>query len=1023
MDTTNDIKVHDHKIMEKEDRNMDTKTDTNAHNHKILMVEDETVLEVACEIEEIMSDSSSEDEQCPVVITHAKMTIKSSNNKTANGDKRINKTSVLLDHQNIRNQRLHRRNTYRNLKIRKDKKDEYNEIIRNASNFISDIFPQASVVVNHSEDNFDNKYVSINDTSKLNRISNKNMLGNLNHGISKENLNIPVAKYNHSADNFTYGTFIKPSTKLAENKSFEKERKVNLELKSRGIRNIDRNNLEFGESKNKAYIKLDRVNKYPSIIEEDDEMEEELTGMRTMSIQKSTKGSGNDQQYRHINIDVNENNEDKYINDSFSCIHEEIVKCHLESVEEVKHLEEVSSNLHIQKEEEDLEEHVIKTTKEIESFDINHNQLEDCIFSKECYNEIHLTTEYPVDIEIDLKKNNTEDKFEIYSKNEISFIYEAIESANFHDIEVMKYIEALSFKFYTQNENLLEHEILSLQRNNPYNSNILEKYFEKENKNEMEKYKEYQLVINNTDIRCGGTINDIEKKENENQDKCSNNVSENNVTNIDETNKDPYIIDIIQRHYKEENDIIVDIEFYLFNLIFNNSINEKSEKNKCTNANLAMQSKGISEKTNKQPQNDNNKNPSDDSLTDIISLICHVTSNYKMKENITNRSAVNTNQRSNGQISMLSHAVKMINDTEDQNKMEGGKEISNCAESKQSKHTSKKQQSPSACLLLKEDLPIKLEYHNLLLNNDDVNKYMHVNNKQKETTEDYEQKKGYNEECIQSLQNNSFSRKDSPMAVESNSKENDKEKDICGHKATKINTQMSDKTGRVLIKEEIKPMILYTDVDTEYDISFNTQHYTKYEFDKRIHNDDVVQHLKQKATPKMQIKEKRTDITSNNTNNIPTIIQTETATKLEEDKYDVSQHVQNIEQYIKSLQYFQKKLNFQKNSMFEQIYPQWEDTEKQRITITKLKKHEETFKSIDKKKFETINPKANGIKTKNFEQEIGDSLLSVLFLLLVYLILYSYCNLPVPCTGQEVNILTVPGSCTLDGYMQIDSIP
>merc|ERR1719228_785211 len=112
-----------------------------------------------------------------------------------------------------------------------------------------------------------------------------------------------------------------------------------------------------------------------------------------------------------------------------------------------------------------------------------------------------------------------------------------------------------------------------------------------------EKYQN-QLLTNNKDIRCGSTINDVEKNEYENQDKCSNNVSENNGTIIEETNKDPYIIDIIQRHYMEENSIIVDIEFYLFNLILNNSINEKSETNKCTNANLAMQSEGISDKTN-----------------------------------------------------------------------------------------------------------------------------------------------------------------------------------------------------------------------------------------------------------------------------------------------------------------------------------------------------------------------------------------------------------------------------------------
>ena len=100
-------------------------------------------------------------------ITQGKMTIRTASNANENNNEKL-KLIKSVEHPMIRNQRLDRRNTYKNLKITKDKQDEYDKITRNASDFISGIFPNASNLNDNYDNSFDNKYIKTDEMISVN---------------------------------------------------------------------------------------------------------------------------------------------------------------------------------------------------------------------------------------------------------------------------------------------------------------------------------------------------------------------------------------------------------------------------------------------------------------------------------------------------------------------------------------------------------------------------------------------------------------------------------------------------------------------------------------------------------------------------------------------------------------------------------------------------------------------------------------------------------------------------------------
>jgi len=158
----------------------------------LMVVEEETVIELNLNDEEIYSENSSDEEQLPTLITHGKMTIRTANNANENLNEKL-RLIKSLEHPALRRERLGRRSTYRNLNITKNKHDEYDKIIRNASEFLSGIFKNSTRLCNMSEENFDETYL---DTAKY---------------LANED--------NSKNDDFTFGTYSRPDTKVAENKT------------------------------------------------------------------------------------------------------------------------------------------------------------------------------------------------------------------------------------------------------------------------------------------------------------------------------------------------------------------------------------------------------------------------------------------------------------------------------------------------------------------------------------------------------------------------------------------------------------------------------------------------------------------------------------------------------------------------------------------------------------------------------------------------------------------------------------
>merc|ERR1719233_667461 len=120
-------------------------TEDSDEDDTILIVEEETVIELDLSLneEEKNCEDSSGKEQFPSLVTHGKMTIRAANNVNENLNEKLRLTKS-LEHPALRSERLGRRNTYKNLNLCKNKQDEYDKIIRSASEFLSGIFPSST---------------------------------------------------------------------------------------------------------------------------------------------------------------------------------------------------------------------------------------------------------------------------------------------------------------------------------------------------------------------------------------------------------------------------------------------------------------------------------------------------------------------------------------------------------------------------------------------------------------------------------------------------------------------------------------------------------------------------------------------------------------------------------------------------------------------------------------------------------------------------------------------------------------
>ena len=140
------------------------------------------------------------------------MVIRPPSDRKGNTNKNLVAMIESLEHPDIRNERINRRNTYKNLNILKNKQDEYDQMMRNASLFISGIFHPSSDSTHHSMETLDNiclnetyKTVQDNANRKLNEITNENDMTN----------------------KFTNGTFTNTATKSAQTGNIQQESNSN----------------------------------------------------------------------------------------------------------------------------------------------------------------------------------------------------------------------------------------------------------------------------------------------------------------------------------------------------------------------------------------------------------------------------------------------------------------------------------------------------------------------------------------------------------------------------------------------------------------------------------------------------------------------------------------------------------------------------------------------------------------------------------------------------------------------------
>jgi len=191
----------------------------------IMVVEEETVIELDLNLneEERNSENSSSEEQFPSLVTHGKMTIRAASNLNENLNEKMRLTKS-LEHPALRSERLGRRNTYKNLNLCKNKQDEYDKIIRSASEFLSGIFPNSTAFSKTSEHAFDNKY-----TMKLTQDDDD---------------------YDKK-DNFTFGAFSRSHTKIAEHKSTCEKEKTQQRTKRENCNSLDYHKEIKGQKKGK----------------------------------------------------------------------------------------------------------------------------------------------------------------------------------------------------------------------------------------------------------------------------------------------------------------------------------------------------------------------------------------------------------------------------------------------------------------------------------------------------------------------------------------------------------------------------------------------------------------------------------------------------------------------------------------------------------------------------------------------------------------------------------------------------
>ena len=153
------------------------------------------------------------------------MTIRAANNGNDNLNERL-KLIKTLEHPALRTERLGRRNTYKNLNLCKNKQDEYDKIIRSASEFLSGIFPNSTSFSQTSEVPFDSKY-----TMKLIQDDD---------GSDKK-------------DNFTFGTFSRSHTKKAEQKSTCQKEKTEQKTRRERSDSLQCHNESKGNTKDQLY--------------------------------------------------------------------------------------------------------------------------------------------------------------------------------------------------------------------------------------------------------------------------------------------------------------------------------------------------------------------------------------------------------------------------------------------------------------------------------------------------------------------------------------------------------------------------------------------------------------------------------------------------------------------------------------------------------------------------------------------------------------------------------------------------
>jgi len=175
--------------------------------------------------EEVCSENSSSEEQFPSLVTHGKMTIRAASNLNENLYEKMRLTKS-LEHPALRSERLGRRNTYKNLNLCKNKQDEYDKIIRSASEFLSGIFPNSTAFSKTSEHAFDNKY-----TMKLTQDDD----------------------VYDKKDNFTFGTFSRSNTKIAEHKSTCEKEKTQQRTKRENCNSLDYHKEIKGQKKENLY--------------------------------------------------------------------------------------------------------------------------------------------------------------------------------------------------------------------------------------------------------------------------------------------------------------------------------------------------------------------------------------------------------------------------------------------------------------------------------------------------------------------------------------------------------------------------------------------------------------------------------------------------------------------------------------------------------------------------------------------------------------------------------------------------